>query len=105
VQGSGGLYTSTVAPILDSITYAVPGGTAKGTIATAACGTLTQTPASLQVAATSSGVYYTVNEACGTPWYGNTPDQVLVLDVVLGNTTTALTYQIPGLIVYYDQPI
>jgi hypothetical protein len=104
VQGTGGLYTSTVAPILDSITYAVPGGTAKGTVATAACGTLTQTPASLVTAVTSSGVYNTVSEACGTPWFGNTADQVLVFDIVLGNSTTALTYQIPGLIVYYDQP-
>jgi hypothetical protein len=104
VQGTGGLYTSTVPPILDSITYAAPGATAKGTIATTACGTLTQTPATMQTAVTSSGVYYNVNESCGTPWFANTADQFLVLDVVLGNTTTALTYQIPGLIVYYDVP-
>jgi hypothetical protein len=105
VQGTGGLYTGTTAPILDSITYAAPGAAAKGTVATTACGTLTQTPASLITAVTTSGVYNTVNEACGTPFYFNSTPVSLVADFTFANTTTALTYQIPGLVVYYDQPL
>jgi hypothetical protein len=106
VQGTGGLYTSTTSPIIDSVTYAAAGGTAKGTVTTTACGTLTQTPASLVTAVTTSGVYNTVNMACGTPFYANSASPVsLVFDFLLGNTTTALTYQLPGLVVYYDQPL
>lgn len=103
VQGSGGI-TSIAAATIQSLTWPAPGGTAKGTVGSAAGGTLTVTPASVQIAATTSAQFYNEFLSFGTPFYANTNYQTLTFDQVITNSTTALTYQIWGLQVYYDQP-
>jgi hypothetical protein len=102
VQGTGG-FSSIAAATVGSVTGPAPGGTAKGTVASAG-GTLTVTPASLQTAVTTLGLYYNELVSFGTPFYANTQYQTLTFDQVFTNSTTVLTMQIPYLIVFYDQP-
>lgn len=84
-----------------STTYPAAGGAASGTVATIG-GSLTVTPASLQLTTTTTGQCFNEEVAFGTPFAYNSNLAMLGLEQVFTTAgTTATTLQICGAIVYF----
>jgi hypothetical protein len=95
--------TSITAPLVNTTTMPVTGGTAAGVVA-AAGGTLTLNPVigSWVLTTTASGACQSVNVSFGTPFIESTLNQKLDTTVVFNQTGAAAdTYQICGLQVFY----
>ncbi len=97
--------SSIAAATLSSVTYPAPGGTAAGTVA-AAGGTLTVTPATLQLTTTTSGQCFNEKLAAGTPFAMTSDFQKISVDQVFTTAgSTATTLQLCGLLIHFTWPL
>lgn len=100
-QGSD--ISSIAAALVDSVAYpasTAAGVAASGTVATLAGGTLTVTPTTLQLTATTSGQCYNELLSFGTPFSVSTNNKRLTLEQVF-TVASGASIQVCGLEVYY----
>ena len=91
--------SSIAAPTLKTNAYPAYGGAAGDTLASVG-GTLTSTPASLQLATTTSGNFYNADFTLGTPLTLSDQTKVSFEMVFTTAGTTATTLQVSGLLVH-----
>lgn len=95
-------FNAITAPTVQTVTYAATGGSSQGTVATAG-GSLSVTPATLQLATTTTGQCYSENISFATPVSLNTALQRLTLEQIFNQNTAAVqTVQICGVQVFYN---